>query len=76
MAGSTASATARRRWPLLAGAMTAVAALAVGGYFYTHRAPKLTGKGSIVLADFTNTTGDAVFDDALRQGRSSRNRRS
>jgi eukaryotic-like serine/threonine-protein kinase len=48
--------------------MIAVAALAVGGYFYTHRAPKLTGKGSIVLADFTNTTGDAVFDDALRQG--------
>src|SRR6201987_5340910 len=67
-ASSMASATARRRWPLLAGAMIAVAALAVGGYFYTHRAPKLTGKGSIVLADFTNTTGDAVFDDALRQG--------
>jgi len=66
--GATASSTARRRWPLLAGAMIAVAALAVGGYFYTHRAPKLTGKGSIVLADFTNTTGDAVFDDALRQG--------
>jgi len=67
-ASSTASATARRRWPLLAGAMIAIAALAVGGYFYTHRVPKLTGKGSIVLADFTNTTGDAVFDDALRQG--------
>ena len=35
---------------------------------FTHRAPKLTAKGSIVLADFTNTTGDPVFDDALRQG--------
>jgi len=22
-----------------------------------------------VLADFTNTTGEAVFDDALKQGR-------
>ncbi len=67
-ANSMASATARRRWPVLAGAMIGVAALAVGGYFYTHRGLKLTGKGSIVLADFTNTTGDAVFDDALRQG--------
>jgi predicted Zn-dependent protease len=52
----------------MAGSIAALAALAVGGYFFTHRSPKLTGKGSIVLADFTNTTGDAVFDDALRQG--------
>ena len=29
---------------------------------------KLTDKDTIVLADFTNTTGDAVFDDTLRQG--------
>jgi eukaryotic-like serine/threonine-protein kinase len=28
----------------------------------------LTEKGTIVLADFTNTTGDPVFDGALRQG--------
>jgi serine/threonine protein kinase len=65
---SAPSATAPRRWPLLAGALIIIAALAVGGYFYFHRAPKLTGKDSIVLADFTNTTGDSVFDDALRQG--------
>ncbi len=65
---SAPSATARRRWPLLAGALIIIAALAVGGYFYFRRAPKLTGKDSIVLADFTNTTGDSVFDDALRQG--------
>jgi serine/threonine protein kinase/tetratricopeptide (TPR) repeat protein len=65
---STPGAMARRRWPLLAGTMILIAALVVGGYFYFHRAPKLTGKGSIVLADFTNTTGDSVFDDALRQG--------
>ena len=35
---------------------------------YFHRAPKLTDKDMVVLADFTNTTGDAVFDGALRQG--------
>jgi eukaryotic-like serine/threonine-protein kinase len=30
--------------------------------------PKLTGKETIVLADFENKTGDPVFDDTLRQG--------
>jgi eukaryotic-like serine/threonine-protein kinase len=29
---------------------------------------RLTGKDTIVLADFDNKTGDAVFDDTLRQG--------
>ena len=43
-------------------------AFAVGGYFYFHRKPALTQKDSIVLADFINTTGDSVFDGALRQG--------
>ena len=42
--------------------------LAAGGYFYLHRAPKLTDKDTIVLADFTNSTGDTVFDETLRQG--------
>ena len=32
------------------------------------RKPKLTDKDTIVLADFTNTTGDPVFDGTLRQG--------
>ncbi|HXQ26732.1 MAG TPA: protein kinase [Candidatus Acidoferrales bacterium] len=45
-----------------------VLALAAGGYFYFHRAPVLTDKDSIVVADFTNTTGDPVFDGTLRQG--------
>jgi eukaryotic-like serine/threonine-protein kinase len=49
---------------------------AVGGWLY-HRwyetakhpaAAALTEKDTIVLGDFTNTTGDAVFDDALKQG--------
>ena len=35
------------------------------GHF--HRAPKLTEKGTVVLADFANTTGDPVFDSAPRQ---------
>jgi eukaryotic-like serine/threonine-protein kinase len=56
----------RNRWPLVAAVI--VIALLAGGYYFTHRGPKLTAQGSIVLADFTNTTGDAVFDGALRQG--------
>jgi len=63
-----AAAMPGRRWQTVAAALIVVAIVAAGGYFYTHRAPKLTGKGSIVLSEFTNTTGDAVFDDALRQG--------
>src|SRR5580692_9468045 len=58
----------RSRLPLIAAAAATVVVLAAGAYFFTHRGPKLTGQGSIVLADFTNTTGDAVFDGALRQG--------
>jgi len=46
----------------------AVLILTIGGYFYLHRPPKLTDKDTIVLADFTNTTGDPVFDGTLRQG--------
>jgi serine/threonine protein kinase/Flp pilus assembly protein TadD len=49
-------------------AAIALVAIAAGSYFHFHRGPKLTEKDMIVLADFTNTTGDAVFDGTLRQG--------
>ena len=42
--------------------------LVAGIYVYRHRTLKLTDKDTIVLADFTNTTGDTVFDGTLRQG--------
>jgi tetratricopeptide (TPR) repeat protein/predicted Ser/Thr protein kinase len=57
-----------KRWRVIVPAAVAVLALSVGAYFYFHRTPKLTDKDTIVLADFTNTTGDAVFDGTLRQG--------
>jgi eukaryotic-like serine/threonine-protein kinase len=41
----------------------------VGGrLFYPHKVHALTDKDTIVLADFTNSTGDPVFDGTLRQG--------
>jgi eukaryotic-like serine/threonine-protein kinase len=61
-------AVARRRaiW-LLAGAVVVVAGVAAGA-IYSRRPSPLTERDTIVLADFTNTTGDPVFDDTLRQG--------
>ena len=64
---------AAKRWKLIVPAAAAILALFVAGYFYfqgapTLRAAKLTDKDTIVLADFINTTGDAVFDGTLRQG--------
>jgi serine/threonine protein kinase len=55
-------------WKIIASVAAAVLALLVAGYFYLHRAPKLTDKDTIVLADFVNTTGDPIFDGTLRQG--------
>jgi tetratricopeptide (TPR) repeat protein len=57
------------RWPLVTGtAALIVAAIAATAYLFTHRGPILTARGPIVIAEFTNTTGDAVFDGTLRQG--------
>ncbi|HEV2378899.1 MAG TPA: protein kinase [Chthonomonadales bacterium] len=54
------------------GALAAVLAIAalIGGEFYwpSHQSTKLTEKDTIVLADFTDATGDTVFDAALRLG--------
>jgi serine/threonine protein kinase/tetratricopeptide (TPR) repeat protein len=58
----------RKLWKAVVPAALVVATLAAAGYFYFHRTPKLTDKDTIVLADFTNTTGDTVFDGTLRQG--------
>jgi eukaryotic-like serine/threonine-protein kinase len=43
--------------------------VAAGGVFLllARRAPALTDRDTILLADFTNTTGDEVFDGTLKQ---------
>jgi serine/threonine protein kinase/tetratricopeptide (TPR) repeat protein len=62
-------AKAATAWkPLVTVAVVALALAAAAGVTYLRRAPKLTDKDTIVLADFVNTTGDPVFDDTLRQG--------
>jgi tetratricopeptide (TPR) repeat protein/predicted Ser/Thr protein kinase len=76
--GGTAAATApveskpgtkSTRWWMVTGAAVLVVGLAVGGrLLFPHKVHALTDKDTIVLADFTNTTGDPVFDGTLRQG--------
>jgi eukaryotic-like serine/threonine-protein kinase len=62
------SRTARTIAALAIGA-TVVTSVAVGGGWYlrSYRAPKLTEKDTILVADFDNRTGDPVFDDTLKQ---------
>ena len=59
----------RKPWKLLVpAAVVVVVALVAGGlYFRSRPAAPLTEKDTIVLADFDNTTGDPVFDGALKQ---------
>jgi eukaryotic-like serine/threonine-protein kinase len=44
-----------------------VAALIAGGLYYyrSRQSKRLTDKDTVVLTDFSNSTGDAVFDDTL-----------
>jgi len=53
-------------------ALVLTGALAVLGYsIYLHRRPPtvdFTAKDTLVIADFVNTTGETVFDDALKPG--------
>src|SRR5271165_3158491 len=56
--------TKGRPWWVAIAAVVILAAV-VAGYFVFRRPDKLTDKDSIVLADFANSTGEPVFDDAL-----------
>jgi eukaryotic-like serine/threonine-protein kinase len=64
----SAAKSSRFRWAALSGVTILVVGLAVGWLLHTRKAHALTDKDTIVLADFTNTTGDPVFDGTLRQG--------
>ncbi len=59
---------ARRRALWLSIGAAAVIVAVAAGVIYSRRPAPLTDKDTIVLAEFTNTTGDPVFDDTLRQG--------
>jgi serine/threonine protein kinase/tetratricopeptide (TPR) repeat protein len=49
-------------------AVTVITSVVIAVRFYLRRPATLTDKDTIVLADFTNRTGDTLFDETLRQG--------
>jgi hypothetical protein len=59
--------TSRRNfWKIAVPAVLVVALTAGGLYYRSHQTKLLTDKDTIVLADFSNSTGDPVFDDTLK----------
>jgi DNA-binding winged helix-turn-helix (wHTH) protein/tetratricopeptide (TPR) repeat protein len=68
-AGVSAAATSRSRKIAVAVAVVVLAVGIAGGLLWRARqARHLTEKDTIVLGDFANSTGDAVFDVTLREG--------
>jgi len=67
--GSGIAAGKKTSWMKMAiAAGVLIAAVIAGGIFFRSRqAGALTEKDTVVLADFSNTTGDAVFDGTLKQ---------
>jgi len=69
VASKSAPKSKRLRWAAISGTTVVVIALAVVGWlFHSRKTHALTEKDTIVLGEFTNTTGDLVFDGTLRQG--------
>jgi eukaryotic-like serine/threonine-protein kinase len=60
----------RASWKLVIAvvAVLAIGAVSTAGLYLRWKKPLLTEKDTLVLADFVNTTGDLVFDDALKYG--------
>jgi len=65
------AAPPRRRaaWMWVAGGATAVVAVIAGAFLHSNanRTAAFAERDSVVLADFTNSTGDQVFDDTLKE---------
>jgi serine/threonine protein kinase/tetratricopeptide (TPR) repeat protein len=53
-------------WKMAVPVVVVVALIAGGFYYRAHLAKPLTDRDTIVLADFANSTGDAIFDDTLK----------
>ena len=67
---SAGAGAQKQRWPMMAAVAAAVLITLIGGglYYRWRQGQRLTEKDTIVVADFDNKTGDAVFDDTLKTG--------
>ncbi len=65
-----APAPRRNRSLWMIGLISAAAISAAGYLLLSHRTPirTLTDRDTVVIAEFSNSTGDPVFDETLRQG--------
>ncbi len=71
--GATKAQTSRlfvfRAWIIWIIAVPVLLLITAGGFFLrSSKVRPLTAQDTIILADFSNNTGDAVFDETLRQG--------
>jgi eukaryotic-like serine/threonine-protein kinase len=67
VAVADASSTARGKfWKLAVAVLTLVLIVAGALYYHSAQGRRLTEKDTTVVSDFTNTTGDPVFDDTLK----------
>ncbi len=66
---SVSVASGKKSWKFLFPAAAVLGAVLIAGglYYRSSHGAKLTEKDTVVLADFANTTGDAVFDGTLKQ---------
>jgi len=53
-------------WKTAASVLVVALVVAGGLYYRSRKSERLTEKDTIVLGDFANSTGDAVFDDTLK----------
>jgi len=67
-AGAPARSRRLRRWGIGVVSLLMAGIGAAALLFVFHSKKPLTERDTVVLADFTNTTGDPVFDETLRQG--------
>ncbi len=57
-----------RKWWVASGALLLSLAVITGVFLRQERKPSFGEKGTLVLAGFSNTTGDPAFDATLQQG--------
>ncbi len=55
------------KWMIPVGVVIALAVIAASFYMRPRHTVQLTDKDQLILADFTNQTGDAVFDSTLKE---------
>ncbi|HLN26637.1 MAG TPA: protein kinase [Gemmataceae bacterium] len=63
--GGRSAASRRKLWAAFA-ILGIAAVVAIGFILRQRQSHKLTEKDTVVLADFANSTGDAIFDDTLK----------